>query len=62
MGEAEEIGTKRPRKPPTRFDEECYVANDLTADINEPVTINEAFQENILLIGEKQRSQSTILL
>ena len=34
---------KRPRKPPTSFDEECYVANDLTADINEPVTINEAF-------------------
>ncbi len=63
MRVVEEIGTNRLRKPPTRFDEECYVANDLTADINEPVTISmKLFRENILLIGEKQRSQSMILL
>jgi hypothetical protein len=43
MREVDEIATKRQRKPPTRFDEECYIVNDLTADVNEPVTINEAF-------------------
>ena len=40
---AEQLGAKRQRKPPTRFDEECYVASDLTADINEPTNIEDAF-------------------
>ena len=39
----EQLGRERQRKPPARFDEECYVASNLTADINEPVTIDEAF-------------------
>ena len=39
----EQLGAKRQRKPPTRFDEECYVASDLTADINEPTNIENAF-------------------
>ena len=41
MREVDEIATKRQRNPPTRFDEECYIVNDLTADVNEP--INKAF-------------------
>jgi len=40
---AEQFGVKRQRKPPTRFDEECYVASDLTADINKPTNIEDAF-------------------
>ena len=40
---AEQLGAKRQRDPPTRFDEECYVASDLTADINEPTNIEDAF-------------------
>jgi hypothetical protein len=43
MRRVEEIRTKRQRKPPTRYDEECYIANDLTADIDEPVNIGEAW-------------------
>ena len=41
MRGVEEIGTKRQRKPAARYDEECYIANDLTAEI--------------LLIGRKQQ-------
>jgi len=40
---AEQLGAKKQRKPQTRFDEECYVASDLTADINEPTNIEDAF-------------------
>ena len=39
----EQFGAKRQRKPPTRFDEECYVASDLTADINDLTNIEDAF-------------------
>ena len=45
MREVEEIGTKIHRKAPIRF-EECYIASNLTADINEPSSRNEA------IIGE----------
>ena len=43
MNEVRNVGERRMRRPPNRFDDECYVANDLTADINEPVNIDEAF-------------------
>ena len=43
MRETENSGAKRQRKPPTRFDDQCYVADNLTADINEPVNIEEAW-------------------
>ena len=43
MRGVEQLERERQRKPPVRFDEECYVASNLTADINEPVTIDEAF-------------------
>ena len=43
MNEVQNIGERRQRRPPQRFDEECYIANDLTAEINEPANINEAY-------------------
>ncbi len=43
MNEVRNVGEQRMRRQPNRFDDECYVANDLTADINEPVNIDEAF-------------------
>ena len=43
MKEVEQLEGERRRKPPARFDEECYVASNLTADVNEPVDIDEAF-------------------
>ena len=43
MEEVRNVGERRIRRPPNRFDEECYLANDITADINEPVNIDEAF-------------------
>ena len=42
--EVQNLDAKRQRRPPTRFDEEVYAAADnLTADINEPVSIQEAW-------------------
>ena len=41
MREVEQLG--RERRRPARFDEECHVASNLTANINEPVSIDEAF-------------------
>jgi transposase InsO family protein len=35
MNEVRNIGEHRMRRPPNRFDEECYLANDITADISE---------------------------
>ena len=43
MNEVRNIGGRRTRRPPNRFDDECYLANDITADINEPINIDEAF-------------------
>ena len=43
MNEARNIGERRARRPPKRFDDKCYLANDITADINEPINIDEAF-------------------
>ena len=44
--EVQNLDAKRQRKPPTRFDEEVYAAADnLTADINETVSIQEAWAE-----------------
>ena len=43
MNEVRNIGERRARRPPNRFDDECYLANDITADINEPINIDEAF-------------------
>jgi hypothetical protein len=42
MEETENLGAKRQLKPPIRFDDRCYVADNLTADINEPANIEEA--------------------
>ena len=46
MREVENLNAKRQRKPPARFDEELYTADDLTADINEPRNISEAWNGN----------------
>ena len=43
MNEVRNIGERRVRRPPNRFDDECYLASDITADINEPINIDEAF-------------------
>ena len=43
MNEVRNIGERRARRPPNRFDDECYLANDITADIKEPINIDEAF-------------------
>ncbi|CAB4022679.1 Hypothetical predicted protein [Paramuricea clavata] len=43
MNEVRNVGERRMRRPPNRFDEECYLANDITADINEPINMDEAF-------------------
>ena len=43
MREVEQLGRERRRRPLARFDEECQVASNLTADINEPVSIDKAF-------------------
>ena len=43
MNEVRNIGKRRVRRPPNRFDDECYLASDITADINEPINIDEAF-------------------
>ena len=43
MRQSEQRGTTRVRRPPARFDEECNLINDLTADIKEPRNINEAW-------------------
>ena len=39
MRETEHLGSKRQHKPPVRFHEKCYAADDLTVDINEPINI-----------------------
>ena len=42
--EVENLNAQRERRPPQRFDEELYnCTEDLTADINEPCNINEAW-------------------
>ena len=43
MNEVRNIGERRARRPPNRFDDECYLANDITADLNERINIDEAF-------------------
>ena len=43
MNEVRNIGERRVRRLPNRFDDECYLASDITADINEPINIDEAF-------------------
>ena len=43
MNEVRNIDETRTRRPPNRFDDECYLANDITADIKEPINIDEAF-------------------
>ena len=43
MNEVRNVGERRIRRPPKRFDEECYVVNDLTAEINEPTNMDEAY-------------------
>ena len=43
MNEVRNIGERRARRPPNKFDDECYLANDITADINEPINIDETF-------------------
>ena len=63
MRRVEEIRTKRQRKPPTRYDEESYIANDLTADIDEPVNIGEAWSaENSVNWKEATNSEYESLL
>ena len=57
----EQLAAKRQRKPRTRFDEECYVASDLTADIN-ALTLKMPFLENIPVSGKKRQNQSMIPL
>lgn len=43
MNEVRNVDERRIRRPPNRFDEECYLVNDITADINEPINLKEAF-------------------
>ena len=44
MREVENLNPQRERRPPQRFDDELYnCTEDLTADINEPSNINEAW-------------------
>ena len=43
MNEVRNVGEQRRRKPPIRFNDECYLADDITADINEPINLDEAF-------------------
>ena len=43
MREVNNLNPRRERRPPVRYDEEMYVADDLTADINEPRNISEAW-------------------
>lgn len=44
LRETENLGARRIRRPPKRFDDECNVADNLTADIDEPENINEAWR------------------
>jgi hypothetical protein len=44
MQEVQNLNPQRERRPPVRFDEELYAADDLTADINEPRNISEAWK------------------
>ena len=47
MREVENLRPQRQRKPPVRFvEEEFYAAETLTADINEPSNIFEAWRGN----------------
>ena len=43
MREVNNLNPRRERRPPARYDEEVYAADDLTADINEPRNISEAW-------------------
>ena len=43
MNEVRNVGEQRRRRPPNRFDDECYLADDITADINKPINLDEAF-------------------
>ena len=43
MNEVRNVGEQRRRRPPNRFDDECYLADDITADISEPINLDEAF-------------------
>ena len=43
MREVNNLNPRRERRPHVRYDEEVYVADDLTADINEPRNISEAW-------------------
>jgi hypothetical protein len=43
MEEVRNLNPQRQRRPPVRYDEELYTAEDLTADGNKPSNINEAW-------------------
>ena len=43
MREVNNLNPRRERRPPVKYDEEVYAADDLTADINEPRNISEAW-------------------
>ena len=42
MQKVQNLNPQREIRPPVRFDEELYAADDLTADINEPRNVSEA--------------------
>lgn len=43
LRETENLNAKRIRRPPRRFDDECYIADNLTEDVDEPLNIKEAW-------------------
>ena len=43
LTEVRNIGERRIRKPPNKLDDECYLPNDMTVDINEPINFDEEF-------------------
>ena len=45
MKELRNIGERRLRSSPNTFDDECYLASDITVDINEPINIGEVYFE-----------------
>ena len=45
MIEVRNIGERRVRRPPNRFEDECYLASDITAAINEQINIDEVYFE-----------------
>ena len=60
MNEVRNVGERKIRRPPNRFDDECHVANDLTADINEPTNIDEAYSGEYSTEWKKATDQNSI--